>query len=113
MAMILYGLTIGKNPQAGTSFIKQGLRTYPFVAEPDSLWWQPYHVLVRDLEPWLVTSDSEKVLNYEQLMHSARIYTKISAGMRLANSLKKHLYLNPTFLNLLCIWPGLSWLNMN
>ena len=72
MAMILYGLTIGKTPQAGTSFIKQGLRTYPFVAEPDSLGWQPYHVLVRDLEPWLVTSDSEKVLNYEQLMHSGK-----------------------------------------
>ena len=72
MAMILYGLTIGKTPQAGTSFIKQGLRTYPFVAEPDFLGWQPYHVLVRDLEPWLVTSDSEKVLNYEQLMHSGK-----------------------------------------
>ena len=72
MAMILYGLTIGKTPQAGTSFIKQGLLTYPFVAEPDSLGWQPYHVLVRDLEPWLVTSDSEKVLNYEQLMHSGK-----------------------------------------
>ena len=71
-AMILYGLTIGKTPQAGTSFIKQGLQTYPFVAEPDSLRWQPYHVLVRDLEPWLVTSDSEKVLNYEQLMHSGK-----------------------------------------
>ena len=72
MAMILYGLTIGKTPQAGTSFIKQGLRTYPFVAEPDSLGWQPYHVLVRYLEPWLVTSDSEKVVNYEQLMHSGK-----------------------------------------
>ena len=72
MAMILYGLTIGKTPQAGTSFIKQGLQTYPFVAESDSLGWQPYHVLVRDLEPWLVTSDSEKVLNYEQLMHSGK-----------------------------------------
>ena len=72
MAMILYGLTIGKTPQAGTSFIKQGLQTYPFVAEPYSLGWQPYHVLVRDLEPWLVTSDSEKVLNYEQLMHSGK-----------------------------------------
>jgi tetratricopeptide (TPR) repeat protein len=72
MAMILYGLTIGKTPQAGTSFIKQGLQTYPFVAEPDSLGWQPYHVLVRDLEPWLVTSDSEKVLNYEQLMNSGK-----------------------------------------
>ena len=71
-AMILYGLTIGKTPQAGTSFIKQGLQTYPFVAEPDSLGWQPYHVLVRDLEPWLVTSNSEKVLTYEQLMHSGK-----------------------------------------
>ena len=55
MAMILYGLTIGKTPQAGSPFIKQGLRTYPFVAEPDPLGWQPYNVLVRDLEPWLVT----------------------------------------------------------
>ena len=72
MAMILYGLTIGKTPQAGTSFIKQGLRNYPFVAEPDSLGWQPYHLLVRDLEPWLVTSDNEKVVNYEQLMHSGK-----------------------------------------
>ena len=72
IAMILYGLTIGKTPQAGTSFIKQGLRNYPFVAEPDSLGWQPYHLLVRDLEPWLVTSDNEKVVNYEQLMHSGK-----------------------------------------
>ena len=72
MAMILYGLTIGKTPQAGTSFIKQGLQTYPFVAEADSLGWQPYHVLLRDLEPWLVTSNSEKVLTYEQLMHSGK-----------------------------------------
>jgi len=72
MAMILYGLTIGKTPQAGTSFIKNGLQIYPFIAESDYLGWQPYHLLVRDLEPWLVTSDSEKVLNYEQLMHSGK-----------------------------------------
>ena len=72
MAMILYGLTIGNTPQAGTSFIKQGLRTYPFVAEPNPLGWQPYHILVRDLEPWLVISDSEKVVNYDQLMLSGK-----------------------------------------
>ena len=74
IAMILYGLTIGKTPQAGSSFIKQGLRTYPFVAEPNPHGWQPYHVLVRDLEPWLVTLDSEKVVNYDQLMHSGKKY---------------------------------------
>jgi len=72
MAMILYGLTIGNTPQAGTSFIKQGLRTYPFVAEPNPLGWQPYHILVRDLESWLVISDSEKVVNYDQLMLSGK-----------------------------------------
>ena len=72
MAMILYGLTIGKTPQAGTSFIKKGLRNYPFVAEPNSLGWQPYHVLVKDLEPWLVIPDSEKVTNFDQLMYSGK-----------------------------------------
>ena len=72
MAMILYGLTIGKTPQAGTSFIKKGLRNYPFVAEPNSLGWQPYHVLVKDLEPWLVIPDSEKIINYDQLIHSGK-----------------------------------------
>ena len=72
IAMILYGLTIGKTPQAGATFIKQGLRSYPFVVEPDSLGWQPYHLLVSDLEPWLVTSNSEKVVNYEELIRSGK-----------------------------------------
>ena len=72
MAMILYGLTIGKTPLAGGSFIKQGLRTYPFVAEANPLGWQPYHVLVRDLEPWLSTSSSQKVVNYDNLMISGK-----------------------------------------
>ena len=72
MAMILYGLTIGKTPQEGTSFIKQGLRNYPFVLEPSNLGWQPYHLLIRDLEPWLKNYDSEMVLNYEQLMLSGK-----------------------------------------
>ena len=72
IALILYGLTIGKTPQAGTLFIKKGLENYPFVSEPNFLGWQPYHVLVRYLEPWLVTSDSEKFANYEKLMFSGK-----------------------------------------
>ena len=72
MAMILYGLTIGKTPQAGTSYIKEGLKTYPFIAEPYSLGLHPYHLLVRDLEPWLLNSNSEKIVNYDQLMHSGK-----------------------------------------
>ncbi|MBS1254573.1 MAG: Beta-barrel assembly-enhancing protease [Deltaproteobacteria bacterium] len=72
MAMILYGLTIGKNPQSGSSFIKQGLRHYPFVAEPSHIGWQPYHLLVRDLVPWLISAASDKSLNYEQLMRAGK-----------------------------------------
>ena len=34
--------------------------------------WQPYHVLVKDLEPWLVIPDSEKGLNYDQMMHAGK-----------------------------------------
>jgi len=72
LALILYGLTIGKTPQAGASYIKKGLRLYPFVAEPSADGWQPYHVLVKDLEPWLVASISQNVSNYEQLMQSGK-----------------------------------------
>ncbi len=70
LALILYGLTIGKTPQAGASYIKKGLRLYPFVAEPSPYGWQPYHVLVKDLEPWLIASISQNAANYEQLMQS-------------------------------------------
>ena len=72
LALILYGLTIGKTPQAGTSYIKRGLRMYPFVAEPSPDGWQPYHVLVKDLEAWLISSASEKAPNYEKLMRTGR-----------------------------------------
>lgn len=74
MAMILYGLTIGKTPQSGSSFVTKGLRLYPFVAEPSPLGWQPYHVLVRDLEPWLISTASDKSLNFEQLMRAGKEY---------------------------------------
>ena len=70
LALILYGLTIGKTPQAGASYIKKGLRLYPFVAEPSTYGWQPYHLLVKDLEPWLIASISQNAANYEQLMQS-------------------------------------------
>jgi tetratricopeptide (TPR) repeat protein len=69
LALILYGLTIGKTPQAGASYIKKGLRLYPFVADPSPDGWQPYHVLVKDLEPWLISS-IQNVSTYEQLMRS-------------------------------------------
>ncbi|MEE2599361.1 MAG: tetratricopeptide repeat protein [SAR324 cluster bacterium] len=68
LALIIYGLTIGKTPQAGSSYIREGLRLYPFVAEPSSDNWQPYHALVKDLEPWLNTSISHNKTNYDQLM---------------------------------------------
>ena len=72
IAMILYGLTIGKTPKDGTSYIKWGLKAYPFVAETNQLGLEPYHVLVKDLEPWLVNLDSEKNVGYDQLMHSGK-----------------------------------------
>jgi hypothetical protein len=50
LALIIYGLTIGKTPQAGASYIKKGLQLYPFVTEPSSNGLQPYLVLVKDLE---------------------------------------------------------------
>ncbi len=77
IAMIIYGLTIGKTPKDGTSYIKRGLQNYPFVAETNSLGLQPYNVLVRDLEPWLVNSDSDKIVGYDQLMHSGKDFFKI------------------------------------
>jgi tetratricopeptide (TPR) repeat protein len=72
LALILYGLTIGKTPQAGATYIKKGLRLYPFVAEPSADGGQPYHVLVKDLEPWLNSYVSVKPLNYELLMRSGK-----------------------------------------
>lgn len=72
LALILYGLTIGKTPQSGSSYIKKGLQLYPFVAEPSADGWQPYHVLIKDLEPWLVASISQNESNYEQLMRSGK-----------------------------------------
>lgn len=72
LALILYGLTIGKTPQAGASYIKKGLRLYPFVAEPSPDGLQPYQLLVKDLEPWLIASISQTASNYEQLMQSGK-----------------------------------------
>ncbi len=72
LALILYGLTIGKTPQAGATYIKKGLRLYPFVAEPSADGGQPYHVLVKDLEPWLNSYVSVKPPNYELLMRSGK-----------------------------------------
>ena len=72
LSLILYGLTIGKNPQAGATYIERGIRLYPFVGEPSPDTWQPYHVLVNDLKPWLIFSDSKKAPKYEQLMSAGK-----------------------------------------
>ena len=72
LALILYGLTIGKTPQAGASYIKKGLQLYPFVAETIPNKWEPYQVLVKDLEPWLIPSIFQTASSYEQLMQSGR-----------------------------------------
>ena len=68
MSLILYGLTIGKSPQSGTVYVKQGLKLYPFVAEPSPDGWQPYHLIIKDLEPWLNSELPEKTKSFEQLM---------------------------------------------
>ena len=49
LSLILYGLTIGKTPQAGANYIKKGLKLYPFLSESDLDDRQPYNILVRDL----------------------------------------------------------------
>jgi tetratricopeptide (TPR) repeat protein len=72
LALILYGLTIGKTPQAGASYIKKGLQLYPFLAESSPDGWQPYHVLVKDLEPWIIESFSQNSLTYDQLMQTGK-----------------------------------------
>ena len=72
MSLILYGLTIGQTPQAGDAFVKRGLKLYPFVTEPSTDGWQPYHVLIKDLEPWMIPALSEKTQSFEQLMHSGQ-----------------------------------------
>jgi len=72
MSLILYGLTIGQTPQAGDTFVKQGLKLYPFVTEPSTDGWQPYHVLIKDLKPWMIPALSEKTQSFEQLMHSGQ-----------------------------------------
>jgi tetratricopeptide (TPR) repeat protein len=72
LALILYGLTIGKTPQAGASYIKKGLQLYPFLAESSPDGWQPYHVLVKDLEPWIIESFSQNSLTYDQLMQAGK-----------------------------------------
>ena len=72
MSLILYGLTIGQTPQAGDTYVKQGLKLYPFVTEPSTDGWQPYHVLIKDLEPWMIPGLSEETQSFEQLMHSGQ-----------------------------------------
>ena len=72
MSLILYGLTIGQTPQAGDAYVKRGLKLYPFVTEPSTDGWQPYHVLIKDLEPWMIPALSEKTQSFEQLMHSGQ-----------------------------------------
>ncbi|MBT5485787.1 MAG: tetratricopeptide repeat protein [Deltaproteobacteria bacterium] len=72
MSLILYGLTIGQTPQAGEAYVKRGLKLYPFVTEPSTDGLQPYHVLIKDLEPWMIPALSEKTQSFEQLMHSGQ-----------------------------------------
>mgnify|MGYP001406036594 CR=1 FL=1 len=72
LALILYGLTIGKSPKDGVSHIRKGLELYPFVGEPSYEGWQPYHLLVKDLEPWIKAPMSRKAQKYEQLLSYGR-----------------------------------------
>ena len=61
-----------QTPQAGDVYVKRGLKLYPFVIEPSTDGWQPYHVLIKDLEPWIIPALSEKTQSFEQLMHSGQ-----------------------------------------
>ena len=72
VSLILYGLTVGKTPQAGTAYVSRGLKLYPFVGDPSPDGRQPYHVLVKVLEPWLMSAVSGKTPSFEQLMISGQ-----------------------------------------
>ena len=73
LALIIYGLTIGKTAHSGDSYIRRGLQLYPFVSESNlEGLQQPYNLLVKDLEPWLISSVSEKTTYYEELMISGK-----------------------------------------
>ena len=67
-ALMIYGLVIGRTPQGGKSFIRKGLRLYPFLADSTYGTLPPYHTLIRPLSPWLVPESSRLSPNYESLM---------------------------------------------
>jgi tetratricopeptide (TPR) repeat protein len=58
-ALILYGLTIGRQPQDGQSYIVSGLERYPFLREASPQRFPPYQVLAPDLERWLLPQVEE------------------------------------------------------
>ncbi|MBC8259324.1 MAG: tetratricopeptide repeat protein [SAR324 cluster bacterium] len=72
IALIIYGLTIGKTPQDGDTYVKKGLRLYPFVADQSPDGWQVYQILVRDLAPWLLPDAVHKSVNYKLLMQTGQ-----------------------------------------
>ena len=67
-ALMIYGLVIGRTPQGGKSFIRKGLRLYPFLADSTNGTLPPYHTLIRPLSPWLVPESSRLSPDYESLM---------------------------------------------
>tara|TARA_B100000700_G_scaffold327564_1_gene442492 strand:- start:345 stop:2084 length:1740 start_codon:yes stop_codon:yes gene_type:complete len=95
LSLILYGLTIGKNPEAGENYIIKGLRLYPFVGGPYKEGdWQPFHLLKKYLEPWTVSKTYEENKSYDELLndgkefYKARIWKKAIRTFRDANTLK-------------------------
>lgn len=97
LALILYGLTIGKTPKSGEKYIKRGLGLYPFIGEIVPNVWQPYNVLVKDLEPWLVSTYSEKTLGYEQLMISGKDFFNDRLWEKAQQSFEDAAALEPEF----------------
>ena len=94
LSLILYGLTIGKIPKAGESYIMRGLKLFPFIKESHAESWLPYHILVKDLEPWLISKSFEIKNNYNRLMnlgsnfYDARIWEKATKSFEEASELE-------------------------
>ena len=68
LSLILYGLTIGKSAKAGGNHIRKGLRIYPFLGGYDSNCCRPFDVLLKDLEPWLISKSRNDSVNFKELM---------------------------------------------
>ena len=74
LSLILYGLTIGKSAKAGGHHIRKGLKIYPFLGGNDADCCQPFDVLLKELEPWLISKSSSKTNNFKELMIAGKYY---------------------------------------